>query len=226
MNAGELYDTFRSNVVDTAKPYLWKDVEVYQYMDAAYKAFVRLTGGIADFTSDACAIDVVTGEPLVDLHPSVLRVMSATKRSDSQPLEIINSTDVGRMRSVDYGQIKRLVLDNKQGPIRYFLIGMQRGKARLIQSPLEPDTIDLHIYRLPLDSVIDDTHPLNEVDADHHIYLLDWMKHLAYNKHDADTYDPNKSEVSRVRFETYCAKMKAEWERYKHKSRSVVYGGL
>lgn len=226
MDSTGLLKAFRSDVVDTARPYLWSDEECWRYANDAYRMFVRLTGGVADFLSEACEIAVTTGEPLVDLHPSILRIMDATLRSTNQPVEVINSTDVGKMRSTDYGQIKQLLLDDKAGRIRYLVHGMQRDKARLVQVPEVDDFIDLHIYRTPLDMITGDGQELTDVAEDHHLHLLDWMKHLAYKKQDADTFNPQASLQGKQDFEAYCAFVKAEWERYKHKTRVVSYGGL
>ena len=226
MNSTELVEAWRANVVDTAKPYLWSDEEALRFAADAYRMFVRLTGGIPDFLSDATAVDIVAGEPVADLHPSVLRVMSATRRSDKQPIEILNATDLNKMRSSDYGQIKQLVMDTLEGPVRYMIHGMQKGKVRWVQVPLAGDTADLHIYRLPLADITEFEQELSEVEDQHHIHLLDWMDHLAYKKKDADAFDAKASESGRALFEAYCRNVKAEWERYKHKTRVVSYGGL
>ncbi len=226
MNSTELVEAWRANVVDTAKPYLWSDEEVLRFAADAYRMFVRLTGGIPDFLSDATVVDIVAGEPVADLHPSVLRVMSATRRSDKQPIEILNATDLNKMRSSDYGQIKQLVMDTLEGPVRYMIHGMQKGKVRWVQVPLAGDTADLHIYRLPLADITEFEQELSEVEDQHHIHLLDWMDHLAYKKKDADAFDAKASESGRALFEAYCKGVRAEWERYKHKTRVVSYGGL
>ena len=226
MNSTSLVDAWRETMVDTAKPYLWSDEEALRYANDAYLMFVRLTGGIADFLSDACAADIVAGEAVSTLHPSILRVMSATRRSDNQPIEIINSTDLGKMRSSDYGQIKQLVLDALQGPVRYMVHGMKRGEVRWVQVPLVDDVCDMHVYRLPLTQITDFEQELDEIEEHHHIHLVDWMKHLAYKKQDADGFNAKASEQGRVDFEAYCSMVKSEWARYMHKNRIVSYGGL
>mgnify|MGYP001583675879 CR=1 FL=1 len=69
-------------------------------------------------------------------------------------------------------------------------------------------------------------HPLDEVDEQHHIYLLDWMKHLAYLKRDSECYDKQASDDAAARFTAYCAQCKAEADRYRSKVHVVGYGGL
>ena len=226
MNSTDLHDAFRSDVVDEVGPYLWTDAEIYRYMGDAYSMFVRLTGGVPDFSSAATAVPIVAGEPVADLHHSILRIMSATRRSDTKPIEIINPTDVGKLRASDYGQVKSIVMDTRSGPVRYMVIGMERDKARWVQVPEVDDIADLIIYRMPLVPITGEDQALADVAEEHHIHLLNWMKHLAYKKQDADTFDAQASARGKADFESYCALVKAEWERYKHKSRVTSYGGI
>lgn len=51
MTSDDLYALFRSDVVDATAPYLWTETEVWNYMNDAYKLFVRKMGGIPDNTS-------------------------------------------------------------------------------------------------------------------------------------------------------------------------------
>lgn len=226
MDSTELVAAWRDDVQDTAQPYLWSDEEALRYAADAYRMFVRLTGGVADFTSDACAVDIVAGEATAEIHPAILRIMSATRRSDTQPIEVINSTDLNKMRSSDYGQMKRIIMDNRSGPVRYMVQGLQRNIVRWVQVPEVDDVCDLHIYRAPLTDITGFGQELSDVDEEHHIHLLDWMKHLAYKKQDVDTLDPQASATGKALFETYCSFVRAEWERYKHKTRVTSYGGI
>ena len=226
MDSTGLYDAFRTDVVDLARPYFWSDDEVWRYAADAQRQFTRLTGGVSDVLSDVTAVDIVTGEAWADLHPSILRIMAATRRSDHKPIELINSTDLGKMRSSDYGQIKALILDELAGPVRYGVIGMQRNKIRWVQVPLVDDIADLHVYRMPLTVIDGPGQEIADVDEEHHLHLLNWMKSLAYMKSDADTFDPKKAQESEAKFRGYCEQVKSEWQRYKHKTRTVSYGGI
>ena len=226
MNSEELFDAFRSDIVDTATPYLWTEDEVTRYADAAYRMFVRLTGGIADFTSSATQIDIVAGEATAEMAPSILRVMSAYRASDGVEIIVANLTDAAFMRSSDYNIVRQLYNDTRPGPVNYMVIGTQPDVCKWVQIPSEDDVASLNVYRLPLTHITDGTHELSEVKEDHHTYLLDWMKHLAYKKQDAETFDRSKSNEHKTNFENYCAFCKTEWERYKHKTRVVQYGGL
>jgi hypothetical protein len=56
VNVGEVLDQFRSDAIDYVAPYLWSDTDALRYMNDAYGMFVRLTGGIADFTTVDTAV--------------------------------------------------------------------------------------------------------------------------------------------------------------------------
>ena len=66
----------------------------------------------------------------------------------------------------------------------------------------------------------------DEIGEEHLLSLLLWMKHRAYGKQDAETFDRSKRDEYKSSFEAYCNSAKAEWERYKSKVRVVEYGGL
>lgn len=226
MDAGELFDAFRDDVVDTSHPYLWTDAEVWRYLDAAYRMFVRLTGGIADFTSVASEAQIIAGEPIGELHPSILIVNSAFRASDGEGIDIINYTDIARRSTNDYGRRITMKLDSTTGPVDFGVVGMQRNVIRWIKVPEVDDVANFTVHRLPLENLTSRSQKLDDVEQDHHLSLLYWMKHLAYAKQDSDTFDKSASDTCKAMFEGYCSIARAEAERYKHKPRTVMYRGL
>ena len=226
MNSGELIEAWRADVMDDLEPYLWSQPEAIRYANEAYRRFVRLTGGIHDFTSALTRVDIVAGEAIANVSPLILRFDMATRQSDNREIAITNWTDRNLMRKDDYGTSSFLYNDAAPGEVRYMVIGSQMGKVKWVNTPIADDVAQLQVYRLPLDKVVSENHPLDEVDEDHHIHLLDWMKHLAYLKRDAETYNKNASDEHREMFISYCAESKAELDRYKSKVRTVQYGGL
>lgn len=224
MNSTQLKDYFRAQVRDDVYPYLWSDSEIYVYMNDAQKMFVRLTNGIFDVSSCATEVDVIAGEKYSDLHPSILTIREAYL-ANGDKLKIVNLGDADTLYTSDYGVVKSLSVQNLPGKIQYMVIGEEKGKCRWIMIPQENTTVTLKIARLPLTDITKENQKL-ELDSEHHIHLIEWMKHLAYNKHDGDTFNPTASAESDARFRIYCDFVWKEWERYRHKPRSVVYGGL
>ena len=229
MNASELAAYFRSQVRDEVAPYLWSDDEILVYMNEAQKMFVRLTNGIYDVSSQACLVDVAAGEKYSSLHSSVLEIRKAyyvdPSTSYRRELNIINLADTARLSSVDYGIYHNPGIQDTVGIVSYMLVGEQKGKVRWINIPDSNATVELAIARLPLAALSNDQQDL-EVDDQHHIHLIEWMKHLAYNKQDGDAFNPKTSIESEMRFRAYCDFVWKEWERYRHTHRSIAYGGL
>ena len=226
MLSHELLQAWRESVADTKKPHLWSDTEAYRFMDDAYFMFARLTGGIGDFESPEMEVEVRAGEKLVDLHPSLLRITTATLRSDGRPIEIVNFTDMNKLTVQDYGGRAKVSDFSLPGRVTHMVTGQAPDRARLIMVPVEDDIIDLTGYRLPLCHINGENQQLRDVSVYHHLHLIHWMSYLAYGKQDADAFDPRKAEHHKQEFESYCDQVKREWERYKHKNRVVSYGGL
>lgn len=226
MNSTQLRDLFRADVVDAVAPYLWSDLEVYAYMNDAYYMFVRLMGGVSDFTSSICEVDAIQGEATADVSKKILRFVAANRRSDGREVSIKNYTDLIANYRADYGVSVSSSLPTAVGPVRAMVIGMQPGIVRWIDIPKANDTIDLQVYRLPLNNITGAGQTFTDVDEQHHIHLLKWMKSLAYSKQDAETFNKEKASDQEQKFVAYCEQAKREWERSKHRVRVVQYGGL
>lgn len=224
MNSNQLKDYFRQQVRDDVQPYLWSDAEIYIYMNDAQKMFVRFTNGIFDVSSVATEVDVIAGDKFSDLHPSIMHIREAYN-SNGDKLKIVNLGDADTLSTSDYGIVKTMSIQNTPGRIQYMVIGEERNKCRWIMVPQENSVVTLKIARLPLKEITKADQKF-EIDDEHHIHLIEWMKHLAYNKHDGDTFNPTASAEGEARFRAYCDFVWREWERYRHKPRSVVYGGL
>lgn len=231
MNSGDLYRSFRADVADIARPYLWTDSDVYRYMNGAYRQFVKATGGIADVTSDDTYVKVTAGEPYAEISPRIMRVRQAYLESNGRELEILNQEDIGTSFRTDYNNTGIVLQNMTPGPVRAMVIGLQRnqnaGVVRWVQVPVEDDVVRLSIYRMPLRMIEegDEEFTFSEIGEDHVEYLLLWMKAMAYGKQDSETYDRDKREANIAEFNAYCRSARAEWEKYKHKTRVVAYGG-
>lgn len=227
MTPSELYTAFRNDVVDTELPYLWTDDEVWGYMDDAYSMFTRLSGGIPDASSAVTEIPVTTGEDRSPCSPLILKIRHAYLDSTKRKLILRNVEDPPLVSLGDYGSISESA-DRQPGEVRAMVIGEEEGSVRWVGVPTANDVVKLTVFRLPIKRINEDSSDtdLDEIHYRHHIHLLLWMKHLAYGKQDAETYDKGKSEEFRLAFETYCYRASAELARQRHKNRVVAYGGI
>lgn len=227
MNSGELAAFFRADVMDTSPPYIWSDVEIYAYMNDAYYMFARLTGGIPEFTNDkVCLLSAEKGEQYVKLHPSILVIRTASLEPTGDQVRIINAQDVESLNDEDFGMLRRLNQSTTTGKVKYLVVGRQPDLGQWVNIPDQDYSVRLLVDRLPTTVITGPNQTMSDIKAHHHIHFLKWMKHLAYNKQDAETYSKAKSEQMKAEFEQYCYFAKTEKERYKHKVRVVRYGGL
>ena len=231
MTPTELKDLFRSDVRDQTEDYLWSDTEIFVYMDDAQKMFCRSGGGIADSVSAICSLPVAAGDVSVPYDPRILKLRDLRRASDGRNVDIINFEDLGMpgMGLEDYGMVRSFgsgspKFSDRQGAVRAVVVGMDADKLRTIDVPEQDDILQAIVYRLPLEDITASSTAF-EIDIQHHRYLLLWMKHLAHEKQDAETYDRGRSTEFRQKFLEYCDLAKAERARREHKYRTVAYGG-
>lgn len=227
MTPQELYDRFRVDMNDTLEPYLFSAEEVWGYADDAYSMFARLSGGIPDATSAVTSIAITSGSARSPMSPLILKIRSAYLDSTKRPLRLRNVEEAPFGLTSDYGS-SGTSTDHLPGEVKLMVIGEEEGSVRWVNVPVADDTAKLVVFRLPLARIDEDAADtaLDEIHYRHHPHLLLWMKHLAYDKQDAETYDKGRSDDFKARFEAYCYKAGAELARQRHKNRTVVYGGL
>lgn len=233
MKAGDLVKLLRNELNDRSAPYLWSDDELYEYVDCAQVMFARLTNGIPDSSSSICVQDVVEGDPVVVLHPKILRIRQARYVSnEGEPTErnrfltLVNPEDLELGRPgfhEDYGPQYGFGFDySKIGRADYLLTGADATQARLINIPDSDGRIYLTVQRLPLKTITckDDTF---EIPEQHHRYLSYYAQHLAYLKQDAETFDRTRSAEAEEQFLQYCDLARRERERREHTHRGTSF---
>lgn len=227
MNSTELYDLFRTDVRDVEAPYLWSDDEVWAYMNDAYNMFFRLTQGIADSLTDKVTlVSAIASTAYSDLHPSILNIRQAYRVADGAKVHIISPENLSGIMADDYGVVPTQLVQNDEGEVKFGVLGLDRGKIRWVMIPAVDQDIRLHVYRLPIVPITGEDQELTDLQDIHHFHLLKWMKALAYQKQDAETFDRQHSNENERAFRLYCDQANAEWNRYKHKPRLVAYGGI
>lgn len=216
MDSTRLNELFRKEVFDVAEPYLWTDDEVFHYANEAQNTFCRLTGGLADASTPAVTqVQVTAGNPWAAISPLILKVRG------------VNGADGRYIDPMNYEDLQRagIKLNSRTGNPELLILGMETDKVRVYPVPVINETVELLVYRLPL-KMIDDFDQKIEIAKQHHTALLLWMKHLAYSKADAETFDKGKAVEFERAFQTYCFSAQTEKDTAKHKTRVVSYGGL
>lgn len=218
MTSTELLAAFRDEVADTVLPYLWSDATVYRYIDDAQKMFCRRTEGIED--SRTAAVTQLAVVPNTEWYPTsklILKIRSVTRNDTGRSVEVVN---------VERAPERGIYFDGRKGPIRALVAGLDKSALRAWPIPNETVTLSMSVFRLPLEAIADEGDQDLEVDEQHHQALLLWAKHLAYNKQDAETADPNRAADYEQRFYAYCAAARIEQERARRVVGTVAYGGI
>jgi hypothetical protein len=226
MESHELLGTFRCDAVDDVEPYLWSNGEVYNYINDAYFMFVRLTGGIADGSSAVTTLTAAEEVETTALDESIMRIRTARNVTDNKPIKVINIQDTDELTTEDYGIIRNVSDLTTIGSVRYMIIGEEDEYVRWVNIPDSEVEIQLVVERLPLIPITRQRQRLLGVRPEHHYHLLKWVRHLAYRKQDADTFNLVKSDQERDDFVAYCEFAKSEKDTRKHKVRTTSYGGL
>lgn len=220
MTTDELKTLWRAEMGDAAAPFLWSDVEVYDYLDDAQKMFCRLTDGISDASTAAVTeIAVAAGATWLNLHPSIKKIRSASRASDGCDLTLVNHEGLHRLGL-------RLDPAAPRAPLRYVVTGMEEDKLRLVRPASAADQINLLVFRLPITTLGAGVQTL-EIAAQHHTHLLSWARSRAYLKQDAEVFDEKRAGQFEDIFRGYCAQVQREQELKRHKgARTVGYGGI
>jgi len=213
MNTTELLGVLRTEVFDTAVPYLWSDSLLYTYIDAAQKQFCRDTYGIAD--SRGFTIPIVPGTVWYTIDPKILKLRSVADSATGVEIPLI---------AVEKMSANSIRLDGSKGPIKALITGMEENALRAWPVPNVASTLELRTYRLSVDALV--ANAALEVDSKHQLYLLYWVKYLAYNVQDTETYDPKASAKFKGLHDAYCAVVKGEQSRVSRPVSTVAYGGL
>lgn len=212
MNTTELLGVFRSEVFDLEQPYLWSDALIYSYIDDAQKQFCRDSYGIAD--SRKFTLSIVPDTQWYTISPLILKLRGAVDSSTGADVPVIPVEKMGAYN---------MRFDGSSGPIRALVSGLEANRLRAWPVPNVAATLELRVFRLSADVVAGDD---LEIAPQHHRHLLHWVKHLAYDVQDSETYDKNASDRYRAKHTAYCAKALNEQSRAAHQAGAVIYGGL
>ena len=218
MNSSELLALFREEMNDLEDPYLWSDRLLYAYMNEAQEKFCRETEGIEDAsTSSVCRINIAPAADWYPISPKILKLRRATRADTGRPLRLINSEKAPQ---------EGVLFDGRPGPLSTLVTGLEKHKLRAWPMPNESLVVELTVFRLPLETITDAGNQEFEIDEQHHLALLMWMKHRAYGKEDVETYDRRKAEDFEGRFLMYCVRAREEQIRARREVGTVAYGGL
>lgn len=212
MDATELRNLFRAEMSDAVAPYLISDDQVYRYLDDAQKQFCRWTEGIEDGRS--YTLSIIPGTEWYDTDKSILKLRKATDAVSGNPITVANPEKLESMG---------IRFDGRAGPIKTLVAGIDKNTLRAWPVPSTAASIRLEVFRLPKTVGACDEF---EIDEQHHINLLLWVKHRAYGIEDSEVFNGKRADEFEQRFRTYCSEAHKEQERARRETGVVSYGGI
>ncbi len=229
MTPDELKTRFRRDVDDIQydptdeSDLLFTSADVDYYLDEAHRQFVTET----QYLHEKLTLYVVAGQPsvglpdrFIELRDNVGYLVTADKK-----IREFNHNESGMPES-DYGLhvVDNPIFQTETGTPRGFSLDVSSNELHLFPIPDEDDTFQILAFMEPKD--------VSEVDKfaiknPRHInMLLAGMKALAYDKQDADAYDPRQAERWREKFEGFISQVQSERMRRRRRPGLVKYGGL
>lgn len=202
---------------------LWKDEELYRYLDDAQNEFARRTSCLPDsssFTSVVTAEDpwVLIDAKITDIRVGYLQILG----SDLHPVTMGEMTHMSR--GDDYGVTNSINWRTRKGKPLYVVTDMEHGKGRLVSIPTADDVIEWTCYRLPIEPIEDDLSEY-EIDEVFHDALMSKAKSSAYRKHDSETKDTGLADEWERDWEEAINNATSFYKKKRRGATLVKYGG-
>lgn len=198
---------------------LWKNGELYGYLDEGQQEWARRTRALLTEVS----LPVVAGENRVALPPWVHDVLEGMLITARRPVTQINRNEAA-MPSDDYGYGQTLHDDYSVGTPKYFQLDAVSKQLQLMPIPTENDTLLLRVVSLPKISFKNGANAPS-VDSRDIRLILHWAKYLAYDKQDMETLDKTQSNMFRDKFENDVLVREQEINRLRRRPGVVRYSG-
>lgn len=197
----------------------WSNEELTRFINEAQKQACRASLLIKT-ASPTFAISVTAGTSEYSLDPRVINIKGA----------YLNSTGV-ELVEAEYEDVMgipnwRTITSTPT----HYISDMESGTITLYPTPVVDDTVNLLVYRLPLvemDWELAET-ATAEIKAEHQIDMLFYAAFLAYNKDEANTFDPQRAEYYRQLFEKTFTSTSAyaDTRRSRTRNKTIKYQGL
>lgn len=195
MDTTELLGIFREEVSDKVEPYLWSDALVYAYIDDAQKQFCRDAYGVDDARS--FTIPLVVDTEWYDIDKKITEIRGIYD-SRGAPVPVVTRAEANQ---------RHVRFDGTKGRIDGFVKGLEKYALRAFPIPNVAETLTMEVRRLSNTVEAGDEF---EIDEQHILNLLLWVKHKAYSVQDTETYDPVKAAEYKALFKAYCDESRIE----------------
>lgn len=213
-------DVLRAESAPTDADALWSIADVNDYIADAVERLARRS--LSEF--QMLVVNVVANEPLCKLSSSliVLDIDHVYMNIGSRTLHSRNVDSLVGYND-DYGSMFPRVgspWETRTGTPIYYLRDLKNNALRLIPIPVVNDTLNISATVAP--AYVEGA-PLPFTTREDMALILLWMKHLAYSKHDADTFDPTRASMFADQFERDTLDRRYEAQRLRHSVQHIRF---
>lgn len=195
----QLVDKWRARLDDILAPYLWSNEELTEYADFLQKMiFAEMLHFEDRRTPAVCQVALVQGDTLKTVSNRILKISRARLASQTNWLNIVDAADMdSRYPGWDTVAAPQAI------PHTLVTTGMGEGEVYLYPPLLAAtDSLRLVVFRKPLVDLDWNAHSGSPLEIDRFAeFLVHGIMWQAYQKQDADTYDPQKAEAQRILWE-------------------------
>lgn len=179
---------FRRVMGDEAAPYFWSDDEIVRYIAEAVDEACERARLIEDkTTAEVCQIDIEAGTADYAMHPSVIAIKRAKLGDDA----LIETSE----EAMDQSDPR---WETREGlPTRFI---QTETSIRLVPTPDEDGTVQMTVFRRPVDPVGIDTDLSDVLPERYHLRLMPWAYRCAYRKTDSETFNEKFAESREIEF--------------------------
>ncbi|QEL64778.1 hypothetical protein OTERR_13020 [Oryzomicrobium terrae] len=196
MTLAELIARYRLEAKDQVAPFFVSDDEVRGFLNEAQReACIRARLIHENSNTSVCNISVSVGKGTYKHHPALYEITHSGFKLAGEPVR----RPVSLVSSEWLDANVRDWRDASGTPI----YAIQKDRAlRLVPTPSAPGTLLLEGFRTQLDDLeAKDDEP--EINAIHHLHLVQWVLFRAFSIPDADIFDGKRAAVAESAFTDY-----------------------
>jgi hypothetical protein len=197
MQLNELRRRFRVEANDLVEPYFISDEDVDAWLnDAVHEACIR--GRLLHEAEDVtiCRIHISAGQAQYPLDPRIYELTHLRFSLGHDHFEYEVKLASEEVLSHRYHSNWRTRIGDPEHAIQ------SDTGLRLVPRPEQDGTLIIEGYRLPLQDMSEDAHQ-PEINAAHHVHLVQWVLHKAFSVPDTEFFDPNRAAIAEAKFIDY-----------------------
>ena len=190
MTLEELTALYRAQSQDTEEPYFCSNELLAMYASEAQEEACRRGMLLRDAASPLCTVSYAPGDETIALDARIVQVIRAFV--DGYPVDVVGESQMDAFMPTWHAQ-STAIRPSK------LVAGVTAGRLHLWPIPSQAGQIKLHVLRLPLKRLVNDTDK-PEIRQEAHPALVEWMMYRAYSRDDADMRDERQAAIYLQKF--------------------------